>query len=288
MRILAIAMFAVASTVWAQSEADLRSYFEGKNVLVKLDMPANKAGIDVFPELTPSLNYADYASRLKRYGISLQRNDVVTVTKIKVKDKNIEFQLGGGGYGTAGDPEPPSVYIPDAEKTQREKNLERDVKIEKDPAKKKQMQADLDDMRRRRERENARIRVAVAQAEVERQEIIRRRAASAGSRFNLVFKNGVPTDALKPEYLVTALKEWVDLDPNVASHPTPPPEVPRLSLRKGLTEPELRSLLGEPAKRERKPYPDFAVEVLTYKPTGSTIEVTMVEGVLVRFRQWSD
>src|SRR5262249_42406794 len=162
----------------------------GKSVVVKLEMPANKAGIDVFPDLTPSLNYADYASRIKRYGVALQRDDVVTITKVKVKDKNIEFQLGGGGYGTAGDPEPPSVYIPDAEKTQHEKDLERDVKNEKDPTKKKQIQSDLDDMRRRRERENARIRVAVAQAEVEREEIIRRRAASAGSRFNLVFKTG--------------------------------------------------------------------------------------------------
>jgi len=49
------------------------------------------------------------------------------VTKVKVKDNLIEFQLGGGGYGTFGDDASSHVSVPVAGKSVREKNLERDI-----------------------------------------------------------------------------------------------------------------------------------------------------------------
>ena len=47
-------------------------------------------------------------------------------------------------------------------------------------------------------------------------------------------------------------------------------------------------LYGAPVKRETGTEGDLRVEILTFKRDGSTLEATMVEGVLVRFRQWSD
>ena len=44
---------------------------------------------------------------------------------MKVKKDLIEFQLGGGGYGTFGDDTSTSVYISDATKTEREKQAGR-------------------------------------------------------------------------------------------------------------------------------------------------------------------
>jgi hypothetical protein len=44
----------------------------------------------------------------------------VLVTKVKVKDDLIEFQLGGGGYGTFRDDASSNVFVPSASKTERE------------------------------------------------------------------------------------------------------------------------------------------------------------------------
>ena len=57
------------------------------------------------------------------------------ITKIRVKSKHIEFQLDGGGYGTMGDETSTSVPLGSTPKSKREKNLEAELKREKDPVK---------------------------------------------------------------------------------------------------------------------------------------------------------
>jgi len=122
----------VAPHAFAQPEAELKEFFEGKRVVVKLDMPATQSGIDVYADARRPLNFDDYSARLKTTGIAIRSGESVMITKIKVKDKLIEFQLGGGGFGTAGDDTSTSVYLPSAPKTSREKNLEREVKAATD------------------------------------------------------------------------------------------------------------------------------------------------------------
>jgi hypothetical protein len=202
---------------------------------------------------------------------------------VKVNKRNIEFQLGGGGFGTAGDDTSTSVPVVTADKTRREKDLEQEVKRETDPARKKKQQEELDDLRKERSRENTRLEAAVAQAEAIKQDSVRQRAAAGGSRFNLVFPAGVPAGALTPQYVMAALKTWVEFD---AAGPAG--SAPAAILRKGLSEAELQRLFGDPVKREPGASSDFHVEVLTFRKNGATLEATMVEGVLVRFKQWSD
>jgi len=55
-----------------------------------------------------------------------------------------------------------------------------------------------------------------------------------------------------------------------------------------MSESELQRIFGDPIKREPSTIGDLHVEVLTFRKDGSTLEATMVEGVLVRFNQWSD
>jgi len=86
--------------VSAQTELDLKQYFEGKTVSLKIDMPATRDGVNVYPEQSNPLDYSEYASRLKRYGTSVHRGDEITVTNISVKDKLIEFQVNGASYNT--------------------------------------------------------------------------------------------------------------------------------------------------------------------------------------------
>jgi len=87
----------------AQNEAALRRAFEGQSVVVKIDMPGTSSGVNVFPSQDRPVDFPDVAEKLKRYGTALRTGDAVMVTKVKVKDDLIEFQLGGGGYGTFGD-----------------------------------------------------------------------------------------------------------------------------------------------------------------------------------------
>jgi hypothetical protein len=114
--------------LFGQSEAGLRGHFEGKHVTVKIDMPATKDGVDVYPFTPRPLDLKDYSRRIKNSGAALKKGDSVIVTEVKVKEKNIEFQLGGGGFGTFGDDTGGYISTPSLSKTKREKELEQEIK----------------------------------------------------------------------------------------------------------------------------------------------------------------
>src|SRR4051812_25152011 len=92
-----------AAPLAAQTETVLKEDFEGMTVSPKLAMPGTEDGIDVYPGSPRPLDYTQYASRLKKFGTAIKAGEPATITKIKLKSKHIEFQLGGGGYGTFGD-----------------------------------------------------------------------------------------------------------------------------------------------------------------------------------------
>jgi hypothetical protein len=72
--------FFAPSFMHGQSEDVLAQYFLGHTVTIKMDMPANKDGVDVFPGRQPGINYNDYSQRLKRFGISLHSGETVPGT----------------------------------------------------------------------------------------------------------------------------------------------------------------------------------------------------------------
>src|SRR4051812_17226221 len=75
----------LAAPARAQNEAALRSYFEGKHVTLKIDMPGSADGADVRPAADPPLDLQKYRDRLKNYGTALHRGDSVLVTLVKLK-----------------------------------------------------------------------------------------------------------------------------------------------------------------------------------------------------------
>lgn len=299
--LLAVALCAAAFSLLppagpaaAQSAGEevLRDRFEGKYVRVKLDMPAHQKGVDVHPQERPNLDYSELARRMKRHGIGVRRDEVILVTKVKVKKDLIEFQLGGGGYGTFGDDTDGDVAVPTAPKTQREKNLEQDLKRTSDPAKRRQIQEEIDALRREREREDARNRAITAEASEVRKEAIRIRAAEAGSRFNVRFRGPVPPSALEPAGLMDALAEFVAFDAEAGDGDRASSfeggsadESPRgaAALRKGLTRAQVESLLGPPAKVTPGREGTLKVERLVFTTAGERVEALVVEGVLVRY-----
>lgn len=274
----------------AQSEADLRDYFEGRTVVVKQDLPAGKTAIDIYPESASPINYADYSRRLKQFGAAFRRNQSVPLTSVRVNDRSIELQLGATAEAPADEVQPAASVA--VEKSPRERSLERDIERETDPERLARMQQELDALRKQRQKDDARLKAALAQ--LSNGNAGGQRVANAVSRIDLVFNGGVPARALNPDYVKSALKSWIDF--NAAERPAPPAPSPASSddnapatgLRKGMTEAELVRLYGEPARRESSTQGDLRIDVLTFKRDGTTLEATEVEGVVVRFRQWSD
>ena len=194
----------------AQSESHLRSFFEGKTIAVKLEMPGAQEGVDLYPGAAQAIDFPKLASRLKRFGTAYRTGDLAMVTRVKVKDDLIEFQLGGGGYGTFGDDAIPYVAVTLTPKTEREKNLERDVERATDPAQRRRIREELDALRRDRQREDVRNQADAAQAQQMREVNIRQRRAEGGSRFNIRYKPTVPGEAITPEAVMRALEQFVD------------------------------------------------------------------------------
>jgi hypothetical protein len=301
-----------AATVQAQSEVALKEYFEGRTVALKLPMPGTEKGVDIYPGSPRPLDYPQYADRLKDYGTSIRSGESAVVTKIKLKSKHIEFQLGGGGYGTMGDETSSDVGTGEAPKTKREKNLEAELKRETDPAKKRAMKEELDDLKSDRERENARNRSAVAEAEEHRKQNIRERRLEGGSRFNIRFNENVPADALRPEAVMAALSQYVDFgnlaDDAATSGRIPPTssgfsskggpassggsstsaERPAGMLHKGMLVQEADALFGEPVKKTERKEGALRVETREYAPPEGRMTAEFVEGVLIRYSISSD
>src|SRR5213082_274275 len=103
-------------------------------------MPGTSDGIDVRANETRAIDYKRYGDRLKNYGTAIHAGDSTVVTLVKVKKDLIEFQLGGGGFGTFGDDTSTSVYMPLEEKSERERSLERQVRDEEDRDRRRRLQ----------------------------------------------------------------------------------------------------------------------------------------------------
>lgn len=270
-----------AGSLAAQSEATLKEYFEGRMVSPKLAMPGTENGVDIYPGSSRPLDYSRYADRLKDYGTAIKAGETVIVTKIKVKSKLIEFQLGGGGYGTFGDETSANISTTPTEKTKREKNLEAELRRETDPAKKREMREELDDLRAAREREDARNRSAVAEAQEHRKQNIRQRRLEGGSRFNLRYSDQVPTGALTPDAVMMALAQYVDFSQLRGE----PPRLGRDGLpRKGMLIQDVDRVLGPAASAGERKEGTLKVQTREYVTADGRLTAEFVEGVLIRYR----
>jgi hypothetical protein len=271
------------------TEDDLRRHFEGRTVTLKLDMPATEKGVDVHPRRERPLDYPAYASRLKEYGTAIRSGERSIVTKVKLKGKHIEFQLGGGGYGTFGDPGA-DVSAPTTPKTKREEELDKLIGRTSNRAERRRLERERDELRKEREAEDVRLRAASADAQERRREQVRSTALESGSRFNIRFDEQVPSAALTPEAIESALAKYVDFGDD-ADRPRrrdrDEEAVPTgvAALRKGLLAEQLDELLGKPLRTHERNEGRLRVVTRVYEPKGESVrvEAELVEGVLFRY-----
>lgn len=286
-------LMALAAPAAAQNEDTLRIFFEGRRVTVKIDMPGTSDGIDVRLDATRAIDYKRYGDRLKSCGIAIRAGESAVVTLVKVKKDLIEFQLGGGGFGTFGDDTSTSVYIRGIEKSNREKELEKRVKEESDSRRRRQLEDELDDLRTRRERENRRIDAERARAEERKKERIAEERLRGGSRFNLRYADAVPS-GLRPDDLMAALADYVDFSnggPAEYVDTKPAAEAPAYKpagdgalARKGMTRADAERAFGKPVidavdRREGS----VLVTTFVFVSGDQKITADFVEDVLVRY-----
>jgi hypothetical protein len=240
-----------STPVAAQDENALKAYFEGHRITLRMDMPGSADGVDLQIDPPRSIDYKKYRENLKRYGVAITSGDSSTVTLIKVKKDLIEFQIGGGGYGTFGDDTSTSSNIHLLEKSEREKDLEKRIKDENDRDRKRALQRELDDLRRRRENENQVLRAESERIEEAKKARIADRRLQSGSRFNLHWSPRVPAN-LQPGDVMKALVEYVDFR-NDRPRDDDRRATGDLSLvRKGMLREDAERAFGKPVERTEK------------------------------------
>ena len=277
------------------NEAELRRAFLGKQVIVRIDMPGTHHGVDLLFDRDDPMDWKQYSQRLKNYGVAIPKGRGSVVTSLVVKKDMIELQLDGGGFGTFGDDTSTSVstYVP---KSRYENDLERDVKRESDPARRRRLQSELDRERSRRYSQERRERAAAETASaIKRQEVMEKRLRG-GSRFNLRRLTG--TMEVAPGQMMDWLKEYVDFNgesggrPMVAptqretlrAQPPSPLEPERPALRRGMTMEEVHDKLGQgKLVSESVGTDNILTQQWEFVTPQYTVTAYAVEGLLVKY-----
>lgn len=303
--VLSVAALCLAAPVRAQNQAALKKAFEGREVTVLLDMPASHQGVDLYLQREPEIEFGEYSRRVKAYGVALRKDDRVMITTIKVNKKNIEIQLGGGGYGTWSDD---NGYVSPTYvgKSRREQDLEKERKTASE-SRKRAIDRELSYLREDREREErANRREAEALTAIKQREVAMKRL-DGGSRFNIWYADKrLEKWAPTPEELMFSLARYLDFGgqngdgvPGVSRGTAGPrfaddgrgpgPSRPRdieaaaTALRRGMSADEVHDLLGAPTRRRTSKQGDLDATIETWETPDTVTEVTYVGGVVVRF-----
>lgn len=276
-----------AGPVLAQDEAALRRAFEGKSVTVKVDMPATSEGVEVRPAASTPVDFRSVGNLIKADGIGVHRGDTVTVTKVVVKDHHIEFQLGGGGYGTFADvlSTPTTPYVPYESKSRKQKDLEEDLKYAYDSRDRREIKDQISRESADRARDNTVAAVVNAQAQAANQATIAAKRAQSGSRFNIRYNDGFPEGALTPQGVMRTLQAYVEFDGGGDTRDAAPAaSASNTSLRKGLTVLQVERMLGPAAKASDRTEGSVTLNIREYDTETEHVNGQFVGGVLVDYQ----
>lgn len=278
-----------ASALWAQSEAALKSYFEGKYVRSKIDLPGTHDGLDLRYRQNPPFDPRTQQRRLAEWGAAVPTGTEIMVSLIRVKGKNIEFQLGGGGLNESASVGMSTYVSPSS----YERDLERDIKKETDSKRKQSMERELNRLKDSRRREERRLEAEKARLEAIKRQELREKAYRYGSRVNIWFQNdylkeSVPT----PQELMQMLDDYIDFSPMSRNGAPAAPTQPangwgRASvsgLTRGMTVDAVHRLLGNPERYRDSKEGSINLRTEAWDFSAETVEVDLAEGVVLRWR----
>ncbi|CAN5606649.1 hypothetical protein BH10ACI4_BH10ACI4_33640 [soil metagenome] len=282
---------------FSQSEAStsLEKFFEGKEVVMKIDMPGTQKGVDLNYKKPVPMDWKEYSSRIKSNGIAIHKGEVVRVTKFVVKNDMIEFQVAGGGFGSFGDDSSTTVAPNITRKSQYERDLEDQISRVKDSDQKRRLERDLARVRSRRQQMDAdNQNAAMVASQIKAQQVAQNRLGG-GSRFNLRWQGSIPPDDRNPEAIMQLLSEYVDFQPAPAGGGAPPVAaaagagVSATQLKRGMTLDEVSRLLGQGKVVSQTVSADgLKTQLVEYATPDSVVDATFVEGVMVRYSMSSN
>jgi len=304
-RTCAVLLFTVALSLSGFAEQGtgqltLQSYFVGRQVTLQIDMPGTQQGVDLRMDRDDPMDWKQYSNRLKQFGPALRSGDKSTITTLVVKKNLIEFQLDGGGFGTFWDDDTTTVTPYHVDKSNYEKQLERDIRDTTDPQRRRDLQRELDRVRSRREREQrSDDRAAQIASQLKAQQVADKRTRG-GSRFNLRWTGSIPQDQLTPDAVVKMLEAYVDfgdmqsqkpiLTPRAQNTtPNAPPAAGAGStaitqIKRGMPIGDVSNLLGLGRQLSQSTSEEgLKTQIFEYLPTDYRVEVTYVDGIVVRY-----
>ena len=178
--------------------------------MLKIDMPGSHKGVDLRYNKPAPMDWKEYGSRIKQFGTAIPKGNTSRITSVVVKKDMIEFQVDGGGFGTAGDDTQTRVDAKRIEKTEYEKNLEQQIAQTDDPDRKAQLQRDLGrEQAKRQKQQAANDRAAQVASQIKSQQVADKRT-QGGSRFNLRWSGSIPPDQLSSDAIMRLLAEYGD------------------------------------------------------------------------------
>ncbi|HTC74589.1 MAG TPA: hypothetical protein VK684_03355 [Edaphobacter sp.] len=295
-------LFAGARGAVAQNPDALSPYFEGKQVVVKMDMPGTQKGVDIYPNRQPTLDAKSYGDRMKEFGVSLQNGQRVMVTKVKVNKDNVEFQLGGGGFGTAMDNADTSVHFTPASKSDREIELENQLRNETDPNRRRSLQRELDYVRAERDRRDAYERARAEDDAAYRTQQVGIKRQQGGSRFNIRIDARKMGDSLTPQVVMDALAAYIDFSgdatgsdaggrpadaapgaPELAVRPPDQGGDPGQGLKKGMSREQVEAMYGKAVEAHDHTESGLTITSCTFIGKDEKVQADFVNGVLVQY-----
>ena len=268
------------------NELELRRAFVGKQVILRIDMPGTHTGVDLHLDRDEPMDWKQYSQRLKNFGVSIPKGRASMVTSLVVKKDLIEIQLDGGGFGTFGDDTNTSVstYV---SKSRHETDLERDIRRETDPGRKRRLESALSSERSRRYREESRLRAVAETANaIKRQEVMEKRMRG-GSRFNLRRVTG--TMDVSPNQMMDWLREYVDFSGQAGGRPLVESAQPVSRndgpmLRRGMLMEDVQSKLGRGKLLSEAVGADgILTQQWEFVTSEHVVNLTAVEGLVVKY-----
>lgn len=299
--LFAVTVALISCVAQNSGQAALQSYFVGKQVTLQIDMPGTQQGVDLRLDRDDPMDWKQYSSRLKQFGPAIRTGDRATVTTVVVKKNAIEFQLDGGGFGTFWDDSDTTVTPYHVGKSNYEKQLEREINNTTDPQKKRDLQRELNYVRNQREREQrADDRAASIASQMKTQQVADKRLRG-GSRFNLRWSGPIPQDQLTPASVMKLLDAYIDfgdlqqqkaiLKPvaqNTSAATNAPardkPSSPITQLKRGMQIGEVSEMMGLGRQLSQSTSDEgLKTQIFEYLPDDYRVEVTYVDGVVVRY-----
>ncbi len=298
--VVAVVLSLSGFAVQGSGQSALQDYFVGRQVTLQIDMPGTQKGVDLRMDQNDPMDWKRYSSRLKEFGPAIRSGDRSTITTLVVKKNLIEFQLDGGGFGTFWDDDSTTVTPYHVEKSNYEKQLERDIQNTTDPQRRRDLQRELDRVRSRREREQrADDRAAQIASQMKTQQVADRRTRG-GSRFNLRWNGSIPQDQLTPDAVMKLLEGYVDFGDVQAEKPilqataTNPPApsapaaaaggTPITQLKRGMAIGDVSQLMGLGRQLSQSTSEEgLKTQIFEYLPNDYRVEVTYVDGIVVRY-----